>query len=173
MRISTIYTGENKFPNTRQIKDRLWVVEEPFICHFNLRGKEYWILVPVGFRTDYGSIPKFLWSIYDYMGADAACFILHDILYAGEIVSRADADWILLEFLKQKKHTWLYRNTIYSAVRTCGGFVWENHTPASKATVWMLIDSMRWELSNKANKWGIWYDATMGEYLKIGAPVNA
>jgi hypothetical protein len=58
--------------------------------------------------------------------------LLHDALYAAELLPRSECDWLFDECMSDVDDVnWLKRNTIYSAVRIGGGFVWKNHTPES------------------------------------------
>lgn len=94
------------------------------------------LLIRKGFIFDGGSIDRFFWRIighpldHEFIRA----VLLHDIFYASEIVSRAEADEHLRGFMKDYDSISLVkRNTMYYAVRAGGGFVWDKHTPESIA----------------------------------------
>ena len=85
-----------KIPGT----DR-WVVQEPFVWYVDYVNKNKAIIVPAGFETDFGSIPKILNPIFS--STEYISYILHDYLYTfwhqlG--VTRKEADQILLESLR-------------------------------------------------------------------------
>jgi hypothetical protein len=91
-------------------------------------GKVY--TVPKGFKSDYGSIPRVLWwwlPPHQYRPE----YLLHDMLYACELVQREEADNILKMALKEAGANWFRRNIIYAGVRAGGWVVWKNHTSES------------------------------------------
>lgn len=63
-----------KIPGT----DR-WVVQEPFVWYVDYVNKSKAIIVPAGFGTDFGSIPRILHPILSPTRYIA--YILHDYLY--------------------------------------------------------------------------------------------
>ena len=95
-------------------------------------------LVPKGLRSDYGSVPRLFWSWippHQYR----AEYLLHDALYMGEVVSRAEADKILRHALAEAGCNLIRRNIIYTAVRIGGYFVWRKHKPDETAKIRQLI----------------------------------
>ncbi|MBK6388580.1 MAG: DUF1353 domain-containing protein [Rhodoferax sp.] len=64
-----------KIPGT----DR-WVVQEAFVWYIDYENKERAIIVPAGFGTDFGSIPRILHPILS--PTKYIAYILHDYLYA-------------------------------------------------------------------------------------------
>ena len=91
--------------------------------------------LPEGFISDGGSIPRFFHRIWTPLGYYLPCYLPHDGLYAGELVPRAEADYILLELLQDMGACWADRNAQYSGVRAGGGFVWDRHVPEDVAKV--------------------------------------
>jgi hypothetical protein len=95
------------------------------------------LLVAKGFQTDGASIPEPVWSIIDCTPFDPdtlAAAIVHDALYASEILPREDADKEFEELLKRNSRKgsglhWIF----FEAVRIGGSHVWANHTPQSVA----------------------------------------
>lgn len=47
------------------------------------------IVVPIGFVTDFASIPRFLWSIYPPTGRYQRAAVLHDWLYVSHYANRS------------------------------------------------------------------------------------
>lgn len=115
----------------RKWNGREWIIAERWICHVCTENYEFHLSVAPGLRTDGGSIPKIFQNIISPLGCYLLAFLVHDILYAGELCTRKEADWILLELLEYLGANWLRRNEIYSAVRLGGGFVWSGHTKAT------------------------------------------
>ena len=90
----------------------------------------YRIKVKKGFDFDGASIPKALWSVYGnpLSGNFRIAALVHDVLYAGEVLDRKVCDDIFLDLMKQYKVSYLRRYTMYWAVRLGGGKVWKEHT---------------------------------------------
>ena len=105
------------------------------------------IKIPKGFTTDFGSVPGIVQNVFLPIGTFRdPDFLGHDLLYGTEYFSwegiaykiikepsknRAECDWRLLESLKADGDSWFSRNTIWSAVKVGGGFVWAKHNPES------------------------------------------
>jgi len=58
------------------------------------------ILVPIGIKTDLGSIPQFLQSIFPKDGKAMFGYILHDYLYKTGMCDRTTSDDILAEAME-------------------------------------------------------------------------
>lgn len=155
-----------KYPDTLQIGTKLYLVQQPFICNNkNDNGNIVQVLIPVGFITDYGSIPQILWSLFDPMGDNAAIFVDHDFLYQGRIFKRATSDWNLLEGLEDGDNSWLYRNMIYSHVRMYGYVLaWRKHTAESIKEARDLQLKTHLELCDPNNQYGIIYKDGLYQY---------
>jgi Protein of unknown function (DUF1353) len=78
-------------------------------------------VVPVGFVTDFGSIPQIFWSLESPIGKAGKGYVLHDLLYRTKgLVTRAQADAILFEAITLLDVSWWSRWTIWSGVRVGG-----------------------------------------------------
>ena len=90
----------------------------------------YSVTVKKGFDFDGASIPKLFWSIIGspLNGNYVVASLIHDGLYAGEILDRKVCDDIFLDLMKQYKVSYVRRYTMYWAVRLGGGKVWKEHT---------------------------------------------
>jgi hypothetical protein len=72
-----------------------WEVHQPLIFVSDITGTTY--TVPVGFTTDFSSVPRVPF-VFDIMGDCAhEAATLHDWLYTEKVESRAKADHILVE----------------------------------------------------------------------------
>jgi hypothetical protein len=92
------------------------------------------LVIKAGFPTDLASIPKALWNIYPPFDPEyRAAAILHDGVYASELLPRNEADWLLLTAMQAQGNSWWTRNVFWCSVRTFGGGVWKGHTPESVA----------------------------------------
>ncbi len=89
------------------------------------------VLIKKGFIFDGASIPRFFWRIighpldHEFIRA----VLLHDGLYAAELLAQILSDKAFLEFMKYYDNVgWIKRNSMHKAVRIGGRSVWKNHT---------------------------------------------
>lgn len=91
------------------------------------------IVVPVGFWTDLASIPKGFWNILPKSERYDRAAVLHDYLYQFNGCSRADADGVLEEAMKDLNVNGLKLRIIYLGVRAGGWKKWGEYRAAQKA----------------------------------------
>ncbi len=110
------------------------------------RFDEEGVSVPAGYRCDFASIPKVLWSFgFHPLGRHQRAALLHDwlydthhalqkamtpddfrrISYRAWDMAREDADLAFLRQMKRDGVGWRSRWTMYLAVRLFGGFWWD------------------------------------------------
>ena len=86
----------------------------------SLDSAVHYIVVPKGFSTDFGSVPQLFQGIISPVGNASKAYVLHDFLcvlaHDGRL-SRANADRIFKEALKQVNVKPLMREILYKAVR--------------------------------------------------------
>lgn len=113
-------------PELKPINNDKWIVEQHFTCIH----KKMVVNIKKGFETDGASIPRLAWRIigHPFSMPLLPCALIHDALYAGELLPRNECDWMFLELMKKAKIGWIKRNAVWSAVRLGGGFVWSRHT---------------------------------------------
>ena len=87
----------------------------------------YSITVKKGFDFDGASIPKWLWSIYGspLNGNYVVASLIHDGLYASQLVSKSLSDKIFLDVMKQSNVGYIKRTSMYLAVKMFGGKDWK------------------------------------------------
>ena len=78
---------------------KLWKVVSPYIWEIRNWSCRT-IKIPIGFITDFGSIPRILWSVFN--PTEFHTYILHDYLYQYKPISRSLADtalqlWLISE----------------------------------------------------------------------------
>lgn len=85
-------------------------------------SKKYdmWVLVPVGFATDFASLPAFARVFINRNGKSRPAAVVHDRLCVTQEVSRKRADQIFLEALKYCNVSAIVRYSMYAAVRAYG-----------------------------------------------------
>jgi hypothetical protein len=89
----------------------------------NLRA----VTVPVGFVTDFASIPRVFWSMLRPDGNYTHPAIVHDYLYWTQTGPREEADKIIKIMMEDFSIDATTITTIYTAVRTFGGLAWDQN----------------------------------------------
>ena len=97
---------------------RHYKVVQPF--DFASEAAERIIRVPVGFVTDFASIPRFFWRILPPTGQYGKAAVIHDYLYNSHETSRETADKVFLEGMAVLGVPAVTRNIMYRAVRMFG-----------------------------------------------------
>jgi len=103
----------------------VWRVGEPVSFYSELLAA--WIDVPVGFETDFASIPRFLHRLLPKNGEYDAPAIVHDYLYHTGYYHKDTADKIFLEAMTSINVSPLVRQTMYRAVKMFGFAAWNAH----------------------------------------------
>jgi hypothetical protein len=85
------------------------------------------IRVPVGFVTDFASIPRAFWSILRPDGLYSYAAIIHDYLYWEQFLSRNESDSILKRCMEDFRIDAATITTVYGGVRVGGGFAWDSN----------------------------------------------
>lgn len=85
------------------------------------------VSVPVGFVTDFASIPRVFWSVLRPDGSYTHPAIVHDYLYWTQTILREDADDIFRIMMEDFSIGAATVTTIYSAVRLFGEAAWDNN----------------------------------------------
>lgn len=108
----------------------VYYLTKPTVWLPNADQKYQSVTVPVGFVTDFASIPRVFWSMLRPDGEYTHAAILHDYLYWNQATSREVADeifYLAMEDFKISKPT---ASTIYSAVRAAGASSWNSNQKA-------------------------------------------
>lgn len=104
-------------PVVEEADAQFWIVREPLVYQGDVDRFE----VPVGFRTDFASVPRpFVWLIPRY-GVYTRAAILHDYLSRSNEVSRADADGLFRRALREAGVSVPRRYLMWAAVRFGSG----------------------------------------------------
>jgi hypothetical protein len=103
---------------------RTWVIMREFGYDVGAEGSADRIAVPVGFQTDFASIPRPFWIVLPKWGQYGNASIIHDWLYWDQRRPRAVADAVFLEGMEVLGVNAPVRYTIYAAVRFFGSLAW-------------------------------------------------
>lgn len=108
-----------------------FMLVEPLVVRWSEGGDS--LVVPSGFVTDFASIPRRLQGFIPKLGPHLCPAIVHDYLYAEQICTRAQADAIFLEMMKDLGVSLATRRMMYWSVRLFGGSPWEENRERKRA----------------------------------------
>lgn len=108
--------------------DTKWTLHESFTYDFLKSGINCVITVPMGFKTDFASIPRIFWTILHPTGKGRGAAVIHDYLYSVRglydpstaPLTRKESDRLFLAALKELDVSWVKRFTMWRAVRRFG-----------------------------------------------------
>ena len=112
-------------PTTLFIDGNNAVLEKPLV--YQRPDGTNVITVPEGFVTDFASIPRAFWSLYQRTGRYQWAAVVHDYLYWEQTTTREEADTVFLEAMTESDVPSLDRIVIYKAVRAGGQAAWNNN----------------------------------------------
>lgn len=122
------------------IDGRLYKLTAAFDYHLgSLAGNEV-VAIPIGFVTDFASVPRALWNVLPPTGGYGKAAVVHDYLYQkrrvlrdgiwNRLVDRGEADHILKEAMEVLSVGRFTRWTIYLGVRVGGWVPWGKYREA-------------------------------------------
>jgi hypothetical protein len=85
------------------------------------------IAVPVGFVTDFASVPRILWSLFPPIGRYGYAALFHDYVYWQQVMTREKADRVFKDTMEELGVTRWTKAVLFSAVRLFGGSAWRNN----------------------------------------------
>lgn len=88
------------------------------------------VVVPLGFTTDFASVPSVFWAALPPAGRYGLPAIVHDWLYWEQSIPRAAADTLFDLALGEAKVPMLQRTAIYRSVWGFGGSYWADNASA-------------------------------------------
>lgn len=108
----------------KHLNGKDWEVMQEFT--YKVSNSTVMITVPVGYITDFASIPRFAWPIIGHpAGKHGKAAVIHDYLYSTKQFSRKRSDRIFCEAMKVLKVSNFKRQTMYYAVRWFGRAAWK------------------------------------------------
>jgi len=109
-----------------------WVIKKEFGYDVGKEGSGVTVDVPIGFMTDFASIPRPLWVLLPKWGKYGNAAVIHDYCYWEQIRSRKESDSIFREAMEVLKVAKWKIFCMYWAVRLCGGFAWSGNSKKRK-----------------------------------------
>ena len=104
-----------------------WIVLSDFGYEVGEEGSGDVVNVPIGFHTDFASIPRPLWVIFPRWGKYGNGAVIHDWLYWDQPRSQEEADDILLEAMGILEVSPWQKYPIYWAVWVFGRRAWNKN----------------------------------------------
>ena len=102
-----------------------WIVRQPM--KYRIGNSQDTLTVPVGFVTDFASIPPALQSIIRQNGLYLLPAVVHDYLYWTQTCTRAQADQIFLIAMTENSVGAVHRTALHQAVSVAGSFAWDDN----------------------------------------------
>ena len=106
---------------------RTWYLRKEFGYDVGREGSGETISVPVGFLTDFASVPRPLWWLLPLWGRYGNAAVIHDYCYWEQHYTRKRTDMIFLEAMAVLKVGSITRHTMHLAVRLFGSIAWWNN----------------------------------------------
>jgi len=110
----------------KKVGERTWEIMKAFEYHVGAEDSNEVIKVPVGFVTDFASVPQFAWIIIPPDGSYTQAAVLHDYLYHIKAYTRKRSDEIFYEAMAVLEVKWWKRKVMYFSVRLAGWIPWKN-----------------------------------------------
>ena len=110
---------------------RRWKLVEPFRYHLDSIESELIITVPVGFVTDFASIPWIFWTFLPAWGRYGKAAVVHDYLYQQHATHLCENRW----FVFSRKNA---DNIFYEAMLVSGTRHWKARV------MWLAVRLFAW-----------------------------
>ena len=111
---------------------KTWVLRKSFSYDVGEEGSGETIRVPVGFLTDFASVPRMFWWVFPKWGKYGNAAVIHDYLYwqQDEQYPKKRADEIFLEGMGVLSVTKRVAKILYWSVKYFGKSAWKNNEKA-------------------------------------------
>ncbi len=109
-----------------------WVIKKDFGYEVGNEGSGEVIDVPMGFATDFASVPRLLWWLFPKWGKYGNAAVIHDYLYWDQRYSRMRSDDIFLEAMKVLEVDQLTAWILYQSVSWFGWLSWKSNRERKK-----------------------------------------
>ncbi len=103
---------------------KTWYLRRAFSYDVGAEGSGDTINVPIGFLTDFASVPRPLWWLLPRWGRYGNAAVVHDFGYWDQSRKRLAVDRIFLEGMTVLGVGWFTRTVLYLAARLGGWWGW-------------------------------------------------
>jgi Protein of unknown function (DUF1353) len=90
------------------------------------------LTVPMGFVTDFASVPRLFWSLLPPIGRYGYAALFHDFVYWEQTTTRRDADLVFRTTMIELGVSKLVTFVLYESVRLFGSFAWRSNRKAKE-----------------------------------------
>jgi hypothetical protein len=104
-----------------------WSLHEPLVVDLGFPIHNDFLIIPKGFVTDFGSVPKVLQLFVNPQGKAKAAFVLHDYLYRVQVTTQLMSDSFLNEGMIVLGVNWFQRFMVYRGLRIGGWSAWSEY----------------------------------------------
>jgi len=111
---------------------KTWVTRKEFGYDIGEEGSGDSIDVPIGFMTDFASVPRLLWVFIPRWGKYGNAAVIHDYCYWFQMFSRKESDRIFCEAMEVLKVPKYKIFLMYYAVRLGGWSAWSGNKRLKK-----------------------------------------
>ena len=106
---------------------KTWVIRQKFTYYVGEEDSDEKIVVPVGFQTDFASVPRPFWTLVPRWGKHGKAAIVHDYCYWEQSYTRKRSDEIFREAMGVLKVASWTTFVMYWAVRLLAGGAWRGN----------------------------------------------
>ena len=115
----TTLVARHATPQESNTRFGVWYLEKELRYRSDILGRV--VVVPVGFVTDFASVPRYLPFAYALFGSTAnASAVIHDYLVRRSALSWKEAAEVFLEAMETEGIVWWKRKLMYWGVRLAG-----------------------------------------------------
>jgi len=111
---------------------KTWVTKKEFGYDIGKEGSGNSIDVPIGFKTDFASVPRFLWVFLPRWGKYGNAAVIHDYCYWNQNRLRKESDMIFREAMEVLEVPEYNIFLMYWAVRLFGWLAWSGNKRRKK-----------------------------------------
>ncbi len=119
---------------------RNWIIRCPFGYDVGEEDSDETIEVPVGFVTDFASVPRLLWIIIPRWGKYGNAAVIHDFCYWEQKYTRKRADEIFREAMGVLKVGQFHKAVLYWMVKLFGWIHWRRNRKDKARDLQRILD---------------------------------
>jgi len=119
---------------------RTWVTKKEFGYDVGQEGSGDSIDVPIGFMTDFASVPRPFWAFLPRWGKYGNAAVIHDYCYWDQSRSRKDSDRIFREAMRVLEVPGYKTRLLYYGVRLGSWLAWRNNKRRKKKGFNKIVD---------------------------------
>lgn len=121
---------------------RTWVTRKEFGYDVGAEGSGNSVEVPIGFMTDFASVPIIIWSFLPPWGKYGNAAVIHDYLYWEQNRTREESDKIFREAMVVLSVSNLTSSIMYYAVKWFGFGAWSGNRKTREKGVNRVMESL-------------------------------